>query len=239
MEDRNMDKALEIFSALITGDEISAKNKDTATMYEEYSNNSQVYDIVTAMCKKMNLHLYEYRDALYVSPGDNNRVFGFSNEELKRIIGLKLNRELYLCYFIMYGIMTRFYTDTSNATFVEYVKCEDIVNTVDSMLADTLKSINILNLDEIEDNSFQSISATWEDLPLIGNEEGAARASRGSKTGFVKMVFNFMEKQNLLVENEARYYPSTRMKALVENYFEEYKGRLYEIMKGVSEDATY
>ena len=239
MQDRNMDKALEIFSALITGDEISAKNKDTAALYDEYSNNSEVYDIVTAMCRKMNLSLYEYMDSLYVSPGDNNRVFGFSNEELKRIIGVKLNRELYLCYFIVYAIMTRFYSDTSNPTSTEYVKSEDIINAVDSMLADTLKSINLLNLDEIEDNSFQAVSATWEDLPLVSSEEGMQRASRGSKTGFVKLVFNFMEKQSLLVENEGRYYPSSRMKALVENYYEENKGRLYEIMKGVSGDATH
>ena len=239
MQDRNMDKALEIFSAFITGDEISARNKDTAALYDEYSNNAEVYDIVYSMCKKMNLMLYEYKDTIYVSPGDNNRVFGYSNEELKRIIGVRLNRELYLCYFVIYSVMTRFYSDTSNPTFTEYVKCDDIVNAVDSMLADTLKSINLLNLDEIEDNSFQAISATWEDLPLVISEEGMSRASRGSKTGFVKMVFNFMEKQSLLVENEGRYYPSQRMRALIENYYEENKGRLYEIMKGVSEDAAY
>lgn len=44
MQDRNMDKALEIFSALITGDEISARNKDTAIM--------QKYMILYIPCAK-------------------------------------------------------------------------------------------------------------------------------------------------------------------------------------------
>ena len=50
MENRNLEKALEIFSALIKGEEISRKNKDTASLYDEYNYNAQVYDIVTMMC---------------------------------------------------------------------------------------------------------------------------------------------------------------------------------------------
>lgn len=240
MDNRNLEKALEIFSSLITGEEIGRKNKDTASLYEEYSDNSQVYDMVTMMCKKMNLSLYEYKDTIYLSPGSGNRVFGYTNEELKKEIGIRVNRELYLCYFIMYGVITRFYTDTSTGTFTEYVRNEDIINAVDSMLASSISKINLMSLDEVEENSFQAIAALWEELPLVISEENATvKAARGTKTGFVKMVFNFMEKQKLLVENEGRYYPTYRLRALTENYFEQYKGRLYDIMKGAAEDAAY
>lgn len=240
MENRNLEKALEIFSALIKGEEISRKNKDTASLYDEYNDNAQVYDIVTMMCNKMNLSLYEYKDILYVSPGVGNKVFGYSNEELKREIGIRVNRELYLCYFIMYGVITRFYTDTSTGTFTEYVRREDIINTVDGMLASTMKNIGIMTLDEVKENSFEAVAALWEELPLVISEEtSVVKAARGSKSGFVKMVFNFMEKQGLLVENEGRYYPTGRLSALIENYFEQYKGELYNIVKGAAEDATY
>lgn len=82
MTDRELDKALEIVSTLITGGEIS---KDTNTaLYEEYQSNGEVYDIVVKMLKKMNISLYEYNYGLYICAGENNRVFGYSNEELKK-----------------------------------------------------------------------------------------------------------------------------------------------------------
>lgn len=240
MDNRNLEKALEIFSSLITGEEVGKENKDTASLYEEYTDNSQVYDMVTVMCRKMNLSVYEYKDTLYLSPGTGNRVFGYTNEELKKEIGIRVNRELYLCYFIMYGVITRFYSDTSTSTFTEYVRSEDMINAVDGMLSSVIKEIHLMSLDEVEGNSFQAIAALWEELPLVVREENVAvKAARGTKAGFVKLVFNFMEKQKLLVENDGRYYPSKRLRALTENYFEQYKGRLYEIMKGAAEDATY
>lgn len=230
MTDRELDKALEIVSTLITGGEIS---KDTNTaLYEEYQSNGEVYDIVVKMLKKMNISLYEYNYGLYICAGENNRVFGYSNEELKKEIGVKLNRELYLCYFIIYMIISRFYRDSKNYTFVEYVKVEDIINSVDSSLKAVINDIKVLNMDGVEANSFKELALTWEDMPIIGQGEGIARASRGSKSGFVKLVFNFLLNQELMLENEGRYYPKDKFKALIENYYDDYKGRIYEIMKG-------
>lgn len=61
----------------------------------------------------------------------------------------------------------------------------------------------------------------------------AAGAARNSKTGFVKMVLNFCVSQGLLMEAQSRYYPTDRFKALIENYFDEYKGRMAEIMQSL------
>ena len=98
MNNANLDKAMEIFALLIVGEEVSrAQHVD---LYEEYQNNSEVYDILTSVLKKSNLSLYEFGDSLYVTAGEGNRIFGFTNDELKRAIGLRLNRELYLAYFI-------------------------------------------------------------------------------------------------------------------------------------------
>ena len=103
MDNANLDKAMEIFALLIVGEEVSsAKHVD---LYEEYRNNSEVYDILTSVLKKSNLSLYEFGNSLYVTAGDGNRIFGFTNDELKRTIGLRLNRELYLAYFIIYNNM--------------------------------------------------------------------------------------------------------------------------------------
>ena len=89
MENRNLDKALDIVSKLITGENVSERGENAA-LYQEYNNNAEVYDIVHMSLKKLNLNIYEYNNGLYVSAGDNNRVFGYSNEELRNVLGLRV-----------------------------------------------------------------------------------------------------------------------------------------------------
>ena len=126
----------------------------------------------------------------------------------------------------------KIFRDSKNFNFVEYIKQEDVISGVDGNLKNIINDLKVLNMEEVEINSFKEIALTWEDMPIVGQGEGMARASRGSKSGFVKLVLNFLVAQELLLESEGRYYPRDRFKALIENYFDDYKGRLYEIMKG-------
>lgn len=233
-----LDKALDIVSALITGNEVK-RNGSNASLYEEFALGTEVYDQVITIFKKLNIDLYEYNDGIYITAGDNNKVFGYTNEELKKEIGIRLNRELYLCYFVIYQIMNFFFKDSGSLMLAEYVKGESIVQAVDRSLAGVVRQLKELNLDEIEENSFKEIAMVWEDMPLVQTEDVSSRASRGSKTGFVKLVFNFMVSQELLLEAEGRYYPTERFQALITHYYDDNKGRLYEIMRGDGEDATY
>lgn len=241
MESRNLDYAFDIVTKLLNGEEISRGNKENISLYEEYNGNGEVYDYVQTFLKKMNLKIYEYNYGLYVTAGENNRVFGFSNEELKKALGVKLHKELYLCYYIMYQVVTYFYTETTAPNYVDYIGIEDVIRSVDGSLNQMVNELNILVQGEIEENSFRALALLWSDLPLTtGGDLEGIRAAKNSRTGFVKLVFNFMVNQKLLLEAEDRYYPTERFKALIENYFEEYQGRLYEIMTGKENpDATY
>ena len=106
MDNRNLEKALELISDLIQGEE-------NPVLYEEYISNSEVYRLTAMIAKKLGLSIYEYQNHLYMTSGEHNRVFGFTNEELKKYIGVRLNRELYLCYYIIYTIMMQFYQDSA------------------------------------------------------------------------------------------------------------------------------
>ena len=212
MEKRNLEKALELISDLIQGEE-------NPVLYEEYISNSEVYRLTSMIAKKLGLSIYEYQNHLYMTSGEHNRVFGFTNEELKKTIGVRLNRELYLCYYVIYTIMMQFYQDSATYSYIEYVKIDDVIQAVDKGLAAVLSQIEVLVLSEIEENSFKSLALMWEDLPMITTEESTVRrAARNSKIGYVKMVVNFMVNQRLLLEAEERYYPTMRFRALIENY---------------------
>lgn len=232
MENRNLDKALDIVSKLIQGENVSEKGAN-ATLYQEYNTNAEVYDIVHMSLKKFNLNIYEYNSALFVGPKENNRVFGYSNEELRAKMGLKLNKELYLAYFVIYNVITLFYTDTVSSTYAEFVRLEDIIANVEKTSLSIIDKSAGLIMDEIEENSFKQIALSWDELPAATIEDQSGlRAARNSKAGFVKIVVNFLISQELLVESQDRYYPTDRFKSLIENYFDEYRGRFSEIMNG-------
>lgn len=238
MEERNLDKAIDILTRLLNGEEVGRNSGANVSLYEEYSTNAQVYDLVNRMLNRMNIKLYEYNYCLYITAGDNNQVFGFSNGDLRKELGLKVNRELYLCYFIIYQIITCFYTDSSGYNFNEYVKIEDIIEAVDYSLKHIIDNLEILTNNEIEENSFRTLALMWSDLPAATEE--FIRAVKNSKAGYIKLVLNFLISQKLMAQSEERYYLKDRARALIENYFEESKGRLYEIIQGKEkEDAAY
>lgn len=233
MEERSLEKALDIYSALITGNEISRSNPDTRELYEEYYSNSAVYDITTKLVKKLNLNIYEYNDCIYVSAGEGNRIFGYTNDDMKRQLGLRLNKELYMVYFIMYNALLFFYQDSASYQVKEYIKLEELLQNVSQYLGSITSDISVYAMDELSEDSFKSIALLWDELPIVtSDDKDKNRASRASKTGYVKLAFNFLVEQKLFVAVEDRYYPTNRFKAIVENYFEEYKGRIYKVLGG-------
>lgn len=230
MENRNLEKALDIVSALFMGESVGAKGSN-AMLYEEYSHNSEVYDGVMQVFKRLDINLYEYNDALFISAGSSNRVFGFSNEELKRIMGLRLNKELFLSYFIIYNMITEFYKDSAGSTYLEYLRVEDVIKSVNASLNGMIDHTKGIVMEEAEADSFKAIALLWDELPDVSVEDkNGQRAARNSRMGFVKLTFNFLVSQNLFTEAAERYYPTDRFKAIAENYFEDNRGRIYEII---------
>lgn len=233
MEGRSLEKALDIYAALITGKEVSRMNPDTRELYEEYYSNSAVYDIVTKMMKKLNLNVYEYNDSIHMTAGEGNRIFGYTNDDMKRQLGLRLNKELYTVYFIMYNILLLFYQDSASYQVKEYVKPEDVMEQVGTYLSAITSDLSVYSMDELEEESFKTIALLWDELPMVTSDDREKnRASRASRTGYVKLTFNFLVEQRLFVAVEDRYYPTDRFKAIVENYFEEYKGKIYKVLGG-------
>ena len=51
MDNRNLEKALDIVSALLMGETVGATGGN-APLYQEYSHNSEVYDILMQIFKK-------------------------------------------------------------------------------------------------------------------------------------------------------------------------------------------
>ena len=241
MDNRSLEKAMELFGKLIAGEEVSMRTTKNVELYQEYRDHAEVANLLDTMLTQMNLKLYEYNETLFITAGNQNRVFGYTNEELRRLIGVRLNKELYLCYFIIYQIITKFYTQSGTYTYTEYVKIEDIMKAVDAGLHNVIEGMEKFRLNEIEENSFEAIANLWDELPSVANEENmSGKASRGSRYGYMKLVFNFLLSQSLFLEMEERYYITDRFRVIITRYFEEERGRLYDILtKEDDNNASY
>ena len=239
MDQRNLEKAMEIYGHLIVGEEISKSvNGD---LYECYAGNTEVYDILDTVLKKSNLKLYEYQDALYVCAGPGNKVFGFTNDDLKKEIGLRLNKELFLAYYMIFETVILFYENSGDVSVREYVRVSDVIEAVTAGLYGVLKKAGTEVLTETEENSFKTIALLWDELPMTAQNEDMStlKAARGSKIGMTKLVFNFLKSQNLFYENGDKYYATGRFRAMVCNYYEDEQSRLFEIARGGETDAAH
>lgn len=155
MDHRNLDKAMEIFACVITGETVGRENH--RDLYEAYSSQAEVYDILDAVLKKSNLRLYEYHNTLYVTAGDENRVFGYTNDELKKAIGLRLNRELFLAYLIIYDVMTLFYETTSGEAALTYVKTDMVIESTTALLSGVMARLETIVQNDIR----KTVSEHW------------------------------------------------------------------------------
>lgn len=234
MEAKNVEKATELLSALLLGEAVEAGGKN-ASLFEAYHESGEVSDMLELMLKKMNLRVYEYNNALYVCVGEHNRAFGYSNEDLKRIMGLRLNKELYLCYYLIYQTAACFYQDSATYNYTEYIRLEDLLSATTRSLSAEVSGLHRFAGETPQEQSFTALAITWDELPVTSGEEAQGiRAGRGSRSAFVKLVLNFLVSQGLLTETQERYYPTGRFHAMIRRYFEEEKGRLYELQLQLS-----
>lgn len=130
MEEKSLDTALEIYSVLAQGKSLKSDEAETAELYQAYYSDAEVYDITARLLAKLGLKAYEYKDAVFVTAGAGNKVFGLTNEDIKKRLTLKTNRELYLVYFIMYQALLMFYTDSASVQVREYVRLDEMMKAV-------------------------------------------------------------------------------------------------------------
>lgn len=231
MEEKVLSKAMDIFSMLMSGEEIAKNRPATSELYQIYYSNAEVYDLVTKLLARLNMSVYEYNETLFVTAGEGNKVFGYTNDDLKRIMGLRKNRELYLVYFIMYQALLFFYTDSATYQVRDYLRLEELLDAVSHAADRIVKENEVFNQISREQEGFRSVALLWHELPLMVNEDkDRNKASRGSRLGFVKLTMNFLQGEKLFLTAEDRFYPTDRFRALAEGYFEDDKGRIRQLL---------
>ena len=172
-----------------------------------------------------------------------NKVFGYSNEDLKKKIKiLNKNEDIYLMYFIILTIITCFYRESGLNSPRSYLGLDELIETINIKFQSLVKE-DIEKISEENEYNFRDVKKVWERLPDARED---INSGKNDKISFVKLVLNFMQEENLIFFDEERRIISitTRFKSIVYFYFEyskENKNRLLEYVYelGGNENATY
>ena len=229
--EKSLEKALDIYSTLISGKRVSADDKETSEMYSTFYSDTEVYDTVTGLLQRLNLKLYEYGDSIFVTAGTGNKVFGYTNDDLKKMLGLRLNRELYLVYFIIYETLLQFYKSSDSYQIKDYVRVDELIDVVGKELKRVSSFDESYSQDEINDGSFKAVALLWDSLPpMISEDKDRNKASRGSHMGFVKLAANLLNGEGIFTVVDDRLYPTDRFHAIAQNYFEDSGSAIYKFL---------
>ena len=132
----------------------------------------------------------------------------------------------------MYQALLFFYTDSATYQVKEYLRQEELLQLVSQAADAIVRENEVFNQTTKEMEGFRSVALLWHELPLMVNEDrDRNKASRGSRMGYVKLTMNFLQGEKLFLATEDRYYPTDRFRALAEGYFEDDKGRIYQLLQ--------
>ena len=238
----NMDVALDIINVLMQNKEI--KKEENPTLYQSYVNNGEIENLTNKIAKKMGFEIYRLDNTLNLCVMLDNKVFGYTNEELKRKVKmLNKNEDIYLMYFIILTIITCFYRESGLNSPRSYLGLDELLETIKIKFESLIKE-DIEQISKEKEYNFRDIKKVWE--RLADAREEITSGGKNDKISFVKLVLNFMQEENLIFFDEERQIISitTRLKAIVYYYFEyskENKNQLLEYVYeiGGSENAAY
>ncbi len=238
--DKSLEKALDIYSVLATGKSVSLKDKETTELYNAYYADSEVYDITNSLLKRLGLKLYEHDSAIFATAGNGNKVFGYTNDDLKKRLGLRLNKELYLVYFIIYEVLLEFYQTSDTYQIKDYIRIDELIEAVTNELKPLGDDITTLISNQNDSNSFKDVAVLWDSLPpMISEDKDRNKASRGSRMGYVKLTVNLLAGEGIVTTVDDRLYPTDRFHAIAENYFEDSGSMIYEQLSGGNDNAEH
>lgn len=238
----NMDVALDIINVLMQNKEI--KKAENPTLYQSYVNNGEIENLTNKIAKKMGFEIYRLDNTLNLCVMLDNKVFGYTNEELKRKVKmLNKNEDIYLMYFIILTIITCFYRESGLNSPRSYLGLDELLETIKIKFESLIKE-DIEQISKEKEYNFRDIKKVWE--RLADAREEITSGGKNDKISFVKLVLNFMQEENLIFFDDERQIISitTRLKAIVYYYFEyskENKNKLLEYVYelGGRENAAY
>ena len=222
--DSNTKVALEILAKLVMNETINDKeNKD---LYKIIQTNYSVVNELQEMVELYELELYITDAAgIFIIPKINNKVFGYTNEELRHKLNVKNNKELYLSYFSIYCVISTFYIQSNYRTQVEYIDAKSLLNKVENRLRVLSNNADILSQ---KDFSFSEMYNYWTNEINESSSKNKERVDFSEKRGktriaLINKTLLFLVDHQYMYKDEYtdRYSISKKFEYIIERFFDD------------------
>ncbi|WP_347940329.1 DUF6063 family protein [Peribacillus simplex] len=174
-------------------------------------------------------------ETLYLVPEVQNDAFSYNNEELRHLVKLKDNKELYFAQFIWMNVISEFYGEQFLLTGEtrSFIKVDEILNKVKELMGnfDKLPEEDLNELSVQYELNIPGMLDVWHNLSEVTDKVKDLSKSHKKDYGFFLKVLGFLEKENLIVVKEEEEIVMTeKMKSIVGHYYHQ-ETRINEIKK--------
>lgn len=219
-----IEKALDIFKVLLARQEIS--REDDRNLYEEYLYNGEVEEMVKFIAEKLELEIYNYNDKIFMTPGIDNKLFGYTNEELRESISyISNNSGLYTAYFVMLVLITLFYKQSGPDTNRRFVNFSELAESTTKKLEALVELNNLESVSSEHAFNFADVAKVWQGKAFAKHTKTGeiSEIAPTTKYGFIFGVCRFLEEQKLIkiVKDQSWIVPTDRFRGIIYNFYED------------------
>ena len=215
----NVKDAFAVFMTLVSQGEVGKKS---ARLLQAYKDAQEVRDIISDVFEAAaGVKVLNSVDKLYISPGVDNKVFGYTNQDLRELIGLKDNAELYTAYFVILCLVAMFYDgEDMNTATRQYVQVTELESYITAKTEKIGQLEEIAIIDEELEFGFSHAVHHWRDLPDYDDKLKSLARSKKNKVSFILSVCNFLQGQDLVhVQQDREIYLKDRLDCMVRRYY--------------------
>jgi hypothetical protein len=212
--------AFRIFNKLLQTGTIDETERDYHYAYQR----SEVRQIIEEVIEQeAEVKIFSTAGNLYLTPGVDNRYFGYTNAELREKMKLRNNSELYLAYFIILCLLAKFYNSEDQSLAArQFVPVEELEETVTNQVEIVLAAdeADVAVQEENYQLNLRSVAETWQDIPAFDDKVKNLKSARNNRVSFILRVMRFLEEEGqvqVLEEREVRLLP--KMEHLVVKYY--------------------
>ena len=212
--------AFRIFTRLLQRGVIEEPERE----YHYAFQRSEVREVLEEVIEReAEVKIFAAGGSIYLTPGVDNRYFGYSNAELRERMKLRTNSELYLAYFVILCFLAKFYNSEDQAlTARQFVPLEELEETVTEHVEAVMEADGeeVSRQEEEYQLNLSRVAASWQDLPAFDDSVKNLKLARNNRVSFLLRVMRFLEEEELvqiLEDREIRILP--KMEHIVLKYY--------------------
>ncbi|MDI9456445.1 MAG: DUF6063 family protein [Dethiobacteria bacterium] len=170
-------------------------------------------------------------DQFYLAGGLTGGIFSYSNEELRNLLGVQKNQELFLCSFIVITLLAAFYdSDDGIGPSRESLLIKELAEMVTTHLQELGKSPEVEELENRARVNLREPAELWLDLPYQKVDVVHIRRS-DCRLAYLLKTIDLLQMHGLVrLVHDRQIFPCERLNQLIAHYYNQ-QSRKNEILE--------